>query len=1775
MKRTFSVILALLFVLTSLGAVAQPAESFAEDASVDDQQAVDFTPLSATEVNFSIPGGMYATPVAPVMTVDAAGAQIWYTLNGGDPVPNMPGSFLHDPHAPRTLTDRTPETNFLSAIPAARLGCFLVYTDEHFIPPKTPVAKATIVRARAFNADGTPLSTAHGSITTHSFFVMPDILERYDGLPIISLTVDYDDFFSDERGIYVRGGPNRGYQPGQIEPNWEWRGAENERPVHMEWFEVENGSFDRIISSDIGVRIHGGGSRRVPQKSLRLYARNDRGGLQAFQYDLFQGAAIDSRGNNVEYFRRLILRNAGNEGPGTMFRDAGLQQLAQGLNFRIQAYRPSVVFINGEFWGVYNIRERYDNRYLAAHFGVHHNDVAHLEFEVGGWSLSDGRDQDLADFRQLEEFFANNHFGGGISNRNYQYIQQQMCIDSFIDLYITQMYWGNIDWPANNVRIWRYFDTGRNTANADQTILDGRWRWMLVDLDSTSGFSFSLDYWQNPISRLIHYYEYEGLHWGTTERSTRMFRQLMTNQDFRNRFINRMNDLMNTHFDVEPFLAMVDQAEARIENVMSEQIHRWSRVNSMPEWRNNVAGLREFGENRKVYMLDFMQDTLNLGAPVQVITMANTTQGRATVNGMLIGPETQGVQNAASWTGTYFTGMTQTFGAVPNAGFQLSHFVVNNGGNVSALPADRNGEVQVMLAGNTTVTPVFIAGEANLPVYFDMFNTLPANWMPLEGGGVDLGAITNTGDRFTFANREGGGWPSATYQFITPIAFPRALTPHTRLYFDFTVHSGANIVLTHQGMFGAETYNIARALVGEQNVDWESGDIFAGTYRGSITLEELFANMCGGPNPYNPFTGEQFNLAAIRVFAVRDDVTFREFRILGPYDDDGTSLFVNVVGAPFNITVNGAPWDGDPFGVGEGDIVVITTTPGVNQRLSESGSQLPAGTVIDNYTFTFTMLDERVFVNIVFTRPGDINGDGVVNEDDLMLLQAYLLGMLASVDLFAADVNADGVVDWLDFLYLLRYIQGENIPLGTYMPAGAAMTNAELRVGDVTASQGDWIGVPIIVDANDGLTMLALEVDYDSDVLELDEIDGWNWSLGLVGGGWGNIASFFATGLIDPDFGVSVATGTGELAMAIFRVRDGAALGDTTVTINATFAAVEDGSGGYNFVEVTATAGIVTVAEYIPPTSFVHVEAFGGQSAGIDSHGTLWQWGSMSGGRPRPVMDSVADVALGQSHTLILDTDGVLWAWGGNWRGQLGDGTFDWRGTPVKIMENVISIAAGQHHSLAVTADGNVWQWGDEQSDWNEPWAMAAASEVSLFISRPRGSRIGIEQSRYSADTARADAMSRRAVCTPVGDAPESPPPVPTPPNSGSNIPVQVAGLSGVTQVAAGREHSLAIDNRGRLWAWGANGSGQLGDGTFNFRATPVHVMSTVAAASGGNGHTLALTMGGNVYAWGGNWDGQVGDGTWQNRNRPVRIMQNATVISAGDWHSMALGSNGAVWAWGNNWDGQIGDGTFDNERNRPVQVKTNAIAIAAGGWHSLAVSSQRGLYAWGANWSGQLGDQNLWWAIRPTQIIAGYFWLTANNRPNSWAIPYVSTAYTHGLISEAVFAGTRFQDGIPRHYIADLGVRFLEVYSGMSIDEFIKDFAANGGTLYDVEFPDTTDPYALALAQLGIIRGGEVNGVFGFHPDRTLNRVEAAAMLTRLADALGYDITDAPDAPFDDQHTIPSTWGRPNTNFMYSIGIMGNTVSPENIPTLGYLFRPFYVFPTQQMITAMVRMLP
>jgi alpha-tubulin suppressor-like RCC1 family protein len=291
----------------------------------------------------------------------------------------------------------------------------------------------------------------------------------------------------------------------------------------------------------------------------------------------------------------------------------------------------------------------------------------------------------------------------------------------------------------------------------------------------------------------------------------------------------------------------------------------------------------------------------------------------------------------------------------------------------------------------------------------------------------------------------------------------------------------------------------------------------------------------------------------------------------------------------------------------------------------------------------------------------------------------------------------------------------------------------------------------------------------------------------------------------------------------------------------------------------------------------------------------------------------VLQVAAGGGHALAITTGGILWAWGANDHGQLGDSTETTRSAPVQVVtgqSGFRQVAAGFDHSLALKSDGTVWAWGGDNFG-----------------------QLGIGFNTTSRPT-----------------------------------PVEVPGLTNIIQVAAGLWFSLALRSDGTVWAWGT--SDALGNGSTVNSFSPVQVgIAQVTAIAAGEDAAYAIRgsgAGSTLWAWGFDGSGDLGDGMQVSHLTPEQVTgitaPGIAQVAAGNQFAVALTTDGQVWGWGTDQFGELANTPTHNLVARPIQIAASGSGItrlSAGQIHVLALTSGGGVLAWGDNSAGELGDGN------------------------------------------------------------------------------------------------------------------------------------------------------------------------------------------------------------------------
>ncbi|WP_020571886.1 CotH kinase family protein [Neolewinella persica] len=451
----------------------------------------------------------------------------------------------------------------------------------------------TVVRAAIFRPDYLPSTTQSETYligTNHS-------------LPVVTLVTEPDNFFHPVTGMYVLGEGYEGNLPFFGSNIWE----EIENPINFTFHEPDGSARFQF---DGGVKIFGGWSRANDQRSLSLFARS-RYGVDEINYGLFPQRSYTE-------FQALVLRNAGNDNGSSMLRDVVLTSLMENSNVDIQAYRSVATYLNGEYWGLYNLREKVNEHYLASLHGHDPDEINMLEFDA---DVIQGSNEG---YRAMIDFMAANTL---TNEANYRQVADQIDLDNFIQYFVAQIYYDNTDWPGNNIKYWQ--PDG------------GKWRWILFDTDFGAGL------WNGNAANantLQFALEANGPNWPNPPWSTFLFRRMMENTGFRHRFINQLADEMNSRFLPTSVIEHINRQAAAIESEIPLHQQRWEAGNN---WRSAVESIRRFFRNRAPSMKNFVKQQYNLPAHHQLtVRITDTLAGYVEVNSLTI--------NENVWSGDYF-----------------------------------------------------------------------------------------------------------------------------------------------------------------------------------------------------------------------------------------------------------------------------------------------------------------------------------------------------------------------------------------------------------------------------------------------------------------------------------------------------------------------------------------------------------------------------------------------------------------------------------------------------------------------------------------------------------------------------------------------------------------------------------------------------------------------------------------------------------------------------------------------------------------------------------------------------------------------------------------------------------------------------------------------------------------------------------------------------------------------------------------------------------------
>lgn len=612
--------------------------------------------------------GFYQKSVTVSMSAPD-GLTIRYTLDGSAPDEASPVY-----QEPLHLTDPSAQPN----IYAARTD--IVAETTTYLPPTQAVDKAVILRASAFDADGN-----YSNPVIATYFINLKQKDAYQDTWTLSLTSDPDNLFSEERGIYVRGsGYEQALKDGIIYEEFPWielmdymnyhrEGSESERPAHLALFDEQGNT---LLDQDCGIRIRGNESRSFPQKSFTLFARKRYG-----------NSAFTSIFSNPETtYSTMILNNS------RTLKKVFFFSLVSDRDTATQEYHPCQVFLDGEYWGMYFLMEKYSAEYLQNHYQIPADDILLIKDSE---EVQSGKAEDIALYQEVAELLHSDL----TDPDTYETLLETIDMQSLIDWLCTNIYITNTDTRplGGNVYTWR------STHPDGEGWNDGRWRWILYDLDDSLAVGTE---WENNEPWLMDTFTEHAGYYPAGFLDTEPLPALMQNEDFRRQFVLTFLDMANENFCPERVNTLLDQLE---EDYSSQAALNWQRWNTCPWYdtlETQLDSLRTFFNNRFDFIIPCLADHFGLTGDLTDLTLSIHTEGSTEESGGTLTLNTITPDlTEQDWTGRYYTDYPVHLRARHAKGYRFVRWEIENGEILSGDSEQK--KIDVQLGTDTRITAVF------------------------------------------------------------------------------------------------------------------------------------------------------------------------------------------------------------------------------------------------------------------------------------------------------------------------------------------------------------------------------------------------------------------------------------------------------------------------------------------------------------------------------------------------------------------------------------------------------------------------------------------------------------------------------------------------------------------------------------------------------------------------------------------------------------------------------------------------------------------------------------------------------------------------------------------------------------------------------------------------------------------------------------------------------------------------------------------------------------
>ena len=594
---------------------------------------------------FSVNSGFYPNNFVLYLISSLEDSIIYYTIDGSNPLISE-SRIKYDSNKGIQIYDRSNEPNIYAEYGEDENSPISIARGTGFKPPNYPLDKSMIVRAITIKED------SKSKIIDKSYFITTGNLIDYQDYLIISLVTNPENLFDPEKGIYVTGKQYIDWisSPGYIPNPDKWsktnicnyysKGKEWERDASVSFFEKGNLLFEQ----NIGIRLKGSSTRNSPQKSFDLIT-SKKYGKKNFDYKFFE-ENYDLNGKIIEKYDTITLRAIyGDERLRDKF---GRDIIYQRKSITTSWMKNCILFLNGEYWGMYELMEKLTPLYFEYHYGIKEENLVIIKEN----EIDKGPAEECERYLQIDEQYSLLDLS---NDKNYKEIEQYFDIDSFIEHYAVGIYLGTWDWPLQNQGMWKYY--GEKIEGNEFT--DGKWRFMTYDLDFSMGLTFE-NYGG------VEGYQYDNFKHIERRRGnkppTNLFLSFLKNEYFKNKFINLYCDYVNDVMHINKIISIINDYAENVTWMFANSKFRWwndgksTKLEGYAFNKNNFENkqlkyLETFFQERGKNTLQHMKEFLSINGELVELTILKEGEGKIKIN--TIEPEFK----EGKWCGKYFSGI--------------------------------------------------------------------------------------------------------------------------------------------------------------------------------------------------------------------------------------------------------------------------------------------------------------------------------------------------------------------------------------------------------------------------------------------------------------------------------------------------------------------------------------------------------------------------------------------------------------------------------------------------------------------------------------------------------------------------------------------------------------------------------------------------------------------------------------------------------------------------------------------------------------------------------------------------------------------------------------------------------------------------------------------------------------------------------------------------------------------------------------------------------------